>query len=437
LNRHINSETYSVFIRFKINVNSVDGIVAYICSCLSGSRTCGTCSNVAAILYYLCYAKFLNEPLKKPGFMLNKFLKEDHEVSDTEEENQVDEKENENDSLDKNESEEITKSLIKITTNEKRPLSTVDENCNLKKQQKSLKHSQTQSQSINLSLLKHNFGTYSNNLSFREFIKHIPSNGGTVEVIREDYNDNKIFESFEQYHMLKMINTCTIDYILFSIWCYSKLSGKATFQLELFKRSECKLLQNIHKITQLIKNYEWNRAKTLWILLILQLKPDNLRFSLFGSEYKFFAQYFLPFQEIIFKCSCCKQEVSRFINELFFVKDSNGKLSIDQAAEFCLLCNKFVTGRFNLDPFFIIISPNSEFFIDLNSIKDIPLSLNICDKACQLLFFTFSGYYNDIEHFRSIFYINSAFYVVDDLSRDLKRKLSYTPQLSSCVYYLA
>jgi hypothetical protein len=77
LNRHINSETYSVFIRFKINVNSVDGIVAYICSCLSGSRTCGTCSNVAAILYYLCYAKFLNEPLKKPGFMLNKFLKED------------------------------------------------------------------------------------------------------------------------------------------------------------------------------------------------------------------------------------------------------------------------------------------------------------------------------------------------------------------------
>ncbi len=75
--RHINGETFSLFIRFKINVNSVDGIVAYICCCLSGSRTCGTCSHVAAILYYLCYAKFLNEPLKKPGFMLNKFLKED------------------------------------------------------------------------------------------------------------------------------------------------------------------------------------------------------------------------------------------------------------------------------------------------------------------------------------------------------------------------
>ena len=69
-----------------------------------------------------------------------------------------------------------------------------------------------------------------------------------------------------------------------------------------------------------------------------------------------------------------------------------------------------------------------------NTIKDIPLSLNICNKTCQLLFFTFNGYYNDIEHFRSIFYINSAFYVVDDLNRDLKRKLSYTPQLSYCVY---
>ena len=73
-------------------------------------------------------------------------------------------------------------------------------------------------------------------------------------------------------------------------------SGKATFQFELFKRSECKVLQYMHKISQLIEKYEWNRAKTLWIFLILKLKPDNLTFSLFGTEYKFFAQYFLPFQ---------------------------------------------------------------------------------------------------------------------------------------------
>ena len=373
--------------------------------------------------------------------MLNKFLKEDHEASESDDdltENQVDEKkEIENDSLDNNDTEDLTKSLITISSTEKRLLSTADDNCNLKKQQKSIKHSQSQSQSINLSQLSHNFGLYSNNLSFREFIKHIPSNGGTIEIIREDYNDNTSFESIEQYNMLKMINTCIIDYILFSIWCFSKLSGKAEIQLQLFKRSECKLLQYMHKISQLIENFEWNRAKTLWILIILKLKPDNLIFSLFGTEYKFFAQYFLPFQEIIFKCSGCEQEVSRSINELFFVIDSNGKLSIDQATEFCILCNQYVTGRFSLDPFLIIISPNSEFYIDANTIKDIPLSLNICNKTCQLLFFTFNGYYNDIEHFRSIFYINSAFYVVDDLNRDLKRKLSYTPQLSNCVYYLA
>ena len=87
-----------------------------------------------------------------------------------------------------------------------------------------------------------------------------------------------------------------------------------------------------------------------------------MTFSLFGTEYKFFAQYFLLFQEIIFKCSGCEVEVSRSFSELFYVVDSNGKLSIDQATEFCILCNKFVPGRFNLNSFLIIISPNSEFF---------------------------------------------------------------------------
>ena len=167
-------------------------------------------------------------------------------------------KEIENDSLDNNDTEDLTKNLITNSSAEKRLLSTADDNCNLKNQQKSIRHSETQTQfqSINLSQLNHNFGIYSNNLSFCIFIKHIPSNVGPVEIIREDYNDNTTFESIEQYNMFKMINTCTMDYILFSIWCYSKLSGKAEIQLQLFKRSECILLQYMHKISQFIENYE-------------------------------------------------------------------------------------------------------------------------------------------------------------------------------------
>jgi hypothetical protein len=132
----------------------------------------------------------------------------------------------------------------------------------------------------------------SNGLSFREFIKRIPSNGGNVEVLIEDFYDYNCYESVEKYQKLKIVNTCTIDYMLFSIWCVTKLSENAEKKFKLFKKSECKFLQYLHKISSLIEKLQWNRVKSLWILLILKLKPENLEFSLFGTEYRFFVQYF-------------------------------------------------------------------------------------------------------------------------------------------------
>ena len=46
----------------------------WICSCLSGARTCGCCSHVASFIYYLSYARYLPEPLKKPGISLDNLL---------------------------------------------------------------------------------------------------------------------------------------------------------------------------------------------------------------------------------------------------------------------------------------------------------------------------------------------------------------------------
>ena len=43
-------------------------------SCMSGTRTCGCCSHIASFIYYLSYARFLSEPLKKPGDSLNRVL---------------------------------------------------------------------------------------------------------------------------------------------------------------------------------------------------------------------------------------------------------------------------------------------------------------------------------------------------------------------------
>ena len=115
-----------------------------------------------------------------------------------------------------------------------------------------------------------------------------------------------------------------------------------------------------------------------------------------------------------------------------FLKDSSDRFFIHQdPKEFCAQCNQPVNGKFRLDPFYIIISANDDFYINSNSLQDIPLTINIIDKTFNLLFFTFGGNSNGIEHFRSIFYINRSFYVVDDLNKDLKRKLSSNAKLSS------
>ena len=441
--RHKNRETYSVFIRYKPGTNCVEGIQAYICSCLSGHRTCGSCSHVAAIIFYLAYAKYLEEPSKKPGFMLNSFLHEDIVDSDGEDylinekevNNDEKNKEAEFDTLEIDETDEICKTIISISSDVK----PTEENSSSSKNKKNTRAlSKSQSQSVNLSQFKHTLVKVSNSLSFREFIKRIPSNGGNVEVLIEDFYDYNCYESVEKYQKLKMVNTCTIDYMLFSIWCVTKLSENAEKKFKLFKKSECKVLQYLHKISSLIEKLQWNRVKSLWILLILKLKPENLEFSLFGTEYRFFVQYFLVFQEIYFVCHKCKKEVARSIKELLFLKDSSDRFFIHQdPKEFCAQCNQPVNGKFRLDPFYIIISANDDFYINSNSLQDIPLTINIIDKTFNLLFFTFGGNSNGIEHFRSIFYINRSFYVVDDLNKDLKRKLSSNAKLSQCVYYLA
>ena len=89
--RHSNSKTYEVFIKYRPSVNCVDGIVGWICSCLSGHRTCGTCSHITAFIYFLSYGNYQNEPFKHPGSTLSglfcnrktETVDEDTEITET------------------------------------------------------------------------------------------------------------------------------------------------------------------------------------------------------------------------------------------------------------------------------------------------------------------------------------------------------------------
>ena len=85
------------------------------------------------------------------------------------------------------------------------------------------------------------------------------------------------------------MNTCTIDYFLFAIWCVSKVSSESIKCLNILA-NENQIARYLIKIIDLIDTFQWNRARSLWILPILQLKPENWKFSLFGQQSTFFGK---------------------------------------------------------------------------------------------------------------------------------------------------
>ena len=75
-------------------------------------------------------------------------------------------------------------------------------------------------------------------------------------------------------------NTCTIDYFLLAFWCVSKISNVSS-QALIDLTQENKIARYFQKIIDLIDIFEWDRARSLWILAVLELKPVNWKFSLF------------------------------------------------------------------------------------------------------------------------------------------------------------
>lgn len=76
--RHKKRQKYRSFVRYRGNVNSVDGILEYSCECANGSRTIGSCSHVAAMIYYLSYARY-QAKIIQPSQLLNNLFDKNFE----------------------------------------------------------------------------------------------------------------------------------------------------------------------------------------------------------------------------------------------------------------------------------------------------------------------------------------------------------------------
>ena len=57
---HSHKDKYFVYVFIDALEDDVDSIVGHCCSCKIGSRVVGCCSHVAVVIWYLCYARYLN-----------------------------------------------------------------------------------------------------------------------------------------------------------------------------------------------------------------------------------------------------------------------------------------------------------------------------------------------------------------------------------------
>ena len=88
--RHKSKKIYKCYIDYKPDVNSINGINRYSCDCANGLRTVGCCCHIAAIIYYLSYARYQSNIIRPAELLTHIFDVEEMEniipiVSDSEE----------------------------------------------------------------------------------------------------------------------------------------------------------------------------------------------------------------------------------------------------------------------------------------------------------------------------------------------------------------
>ena len=145
-------------------------------------------------------------------------------------------------------------------------------------------------------------------------VDYIPFWGGTI--IDKDGNKTEI----------RINNTCTIDYFLYSIWLSTKLSKKCKERIQTLAVSKSLL-----EIIDCIENKEWDKAKTKWLIDICNKEPvaikknksskDNntikYEFDVYGGEFEHFLQYINRIQRYTSKVKCLNPDSSKNNEKIF------------------------------------------------------------------------------------------------------------------------
>jgi hypothetical protein len=131
-------------------------------------------------------------------------------------------------------------------------------------------------------------------LSTPEFRLNIPNRGGRV---------------FVNNSLIKNVNTCTIDYFLFSLWLAWRLGP---FE---FEDNDNDLSKHLYEIIQHIENRDWDEAKFIWAKDVIKMNFNPMRdIDMWGTEMEIFVNFFSLLQEytiIKTRSASCKSNNSQ------------------------------------------------------------------------------------------------------------------------------
>ena len=429
--RHINRKTYDVFIGYFPNQAGPESIDSWFCTCRNGKRTVGCCSHIASIIYYLSCAKYLVNIRTPAGFLDNLIIPT--LLNDSDQDLTPNTNTQTNDSLNQSNS----KSLFAdsgICNNDSSLCSTLKHSLsiqsNISTPNKIKRHEKSQ----------RIISTYSNHvinnfINMRLFTSHIPSWGGKINTAHITDRDLKNIKS--QYEEMPLENTCTIDYLLFALWCSSKISS--TIRETLQSDVENTILKKIDLIVSLIDLDKWNEAKTVWILEFVKIKPSNGAFSVWGCEHDNFINLIKCLQTRNYVCKnySCKDAGSfKQLTDFYFYKKENTITCSLVDKHPCMICcsKENTDSQFMVKPCWIFFQCNYDIFgtDDGISINELPTFLTVDNLQYNLLMTTIST----PNHFKSIFFLNKNFYLIDDLNIKTASNKIPIHKVRTCVYFI-
>ena len=224
---------------------------------MSGLKVAGCCVHVATLIYYLSYGMHVDE-IKLPGKHLNSIFVDFGEkdqsnkpryvrgtrirresTSGSDDTDAINESDLESDQDPTKENSIFFHEDLEVIDQIK-----LQSNVEINTNQDSKRHSYTKLQS--------------HDNTIEQLTAHIPLLGGTI-----DYNGES---------NVTISNTYLIDYFLFALWYLS--NHIENFQVNI---PELEQTQTLIDIIKNINNYNWNKAKELWIVKSMKIKEKAIK----------------------------------------------------------------------------------------------------------------------------------------------------------------